>query len=104
VWGILRPGKAGITAPDGAAWLNWWTGIAGKAAAEGKRDELRTLYEANTAGWDQIALGSAEGQDVVAKAAEVVRAALRAPLPRNPGCGVREGSDRDEPDAQNAGE
>jgi len=76
VWGILRPGKASITAPDGAAWLNWWTGLAGKAAAEGKRDELRTLHEANAAGWDQIALGSAEGQDVVAEAANVVRAAL----------------------------
>jgi len=76
MWGILRPGKAGITAPDGAAWLNWWTGLAGKATAEGKRDELRTLYEANAAGWDQIALGSAEGQDVVAEAAKVVRAAL----------------------------
>ncbi len=75
-WGILRPGKAAITAPDGTAWLKWWTGIAGKAAAGGKRDELRALYEANTAGWDQIALGSAEGQDVVAKAAEIVRAAL----------------------------
>jgi hypothetical protein len=76
VWGILRPGKTSITAPDGTAWLNWWTGRASKAAAEGKRDELRTLYEANTAGWDQIALGSAEGHDRVAAASEAVRAAL----------------------------
>jgi len=76
VWGILRPGKTSITAPDGTAWLNWWTGRASKAAAEGKRDELRTLYEANTAGWDQIALGSAEGHDMVAGASEAVRAVL----------------------------
>ena len=76
VWGILRPGKAGITAPDGTAWLNWWTGRASKAAAEGKRDELRTLYEANTPAWDEIALGSAERRDVVAEAAKAVRAAL----------------------------
>jgi hypothetical protein len=76
VWGILRPGKTSITAPDGTAWLNWWTGRASKATAEGKRDELRTFYEANTAGWDQIALGSAEGHDMVAAASEAVRAAL----------------------------
>ncbi len=76
VWGILRPGKAGITAPDGTAWLNWWTGIAGKAEAEGKRDELRTLYEANAAGWDQIALDSPEANAVVAKVAEAVSTAL----------------------------
>ncbi len=76
VWGILRPGKAGITAPDGAAWLNWWTGVAGKAEAEGKRDWLRTLYELNTAAWDGIALGSPEANAVVAKAAEAVSSAL----------------------------
>ena len=76
VWGILRPGKPGVTAPDGAAWLHWWKGRASKAAAEGKRDELRTLFEANAAGWDQIALGSAEGQAMVAAASEAVRAVL----------------------------
>ncbi len=76
VWGILRPGKPGVTAPDGAAWLNWWRGRASKATAEGKRDELRTLFEANAAGWDQIALGSAEGQAMVAAASEAVRAVL----------------------------
>ena len=76
VWGILRPGKPGVTAPDGAAWLNWWRGRAGKAAAEGKRDELRTLFEANASGWDQIALGLAEGQAMVAAASEAVRAVL----------------------------
>ena len=71
-----RRGKAGITAPDGAAWLNWWTGVAGKAEAEGKRDWLRTLYELNTAAWDGIALGSPEANAVVAKAAEAVSSAL----------------------------
>jgi len=76
VWGILRPGKAGITASDGTAWLNWWTGVAGKAAAEGKRDWLRTLYELNTVAWDEIALGSPEASAVVAKAAEAVSGAL----------------------------
>ena len=76
VWGILRPGKPGVTAPDGVAWLHWWRGRASKAAAEGKRDELRTLFEANAAGWDQIALGSAEGQAMVAAASEAVRAVL----------------------------
>ena len=76
VWGILRPGKPGVTAPDGAAWLAWWTTRAVKAAAEGKRDELRALFEANAAGWDQIALGSAEGQEMVARASEAVRAVL----------------------------
>lgn len=76
VWGILRPGKAGITAPDGAAWLNWWTDVAGKAAAEGKRDWLRTLFELNTVAWDGIALGSPEANAVVAKAAEAVSSAL----------------------------
>ena len=76
VWGILRPGKPSVTAPDGAAWLKWWTDLAAKAAAEGKRDELRALFERNAAGWDQIALGSAEGQDMVAEAAKAVRAAL----------------------------
>ena len=76
VWGILRPGKPGVTAPDGVAWLHWWRGRASKAAAEGKREELRTLFEANAAGWDQIALGSAEGQAMVASASEAVRAVL----------------------------
>ncbi len=76
VWGILRPGKAGITAPDGAAWLKWWTTLAGKAVAEGKLDDLRTLHEANVMAWDEIALGSAEAHDVVAEAGQIVRAAL----------------------------
>ena len=58
------------------AGLNWWRGRASKAAAEGKRDELRALFEANAAGWDQIALGSAEGQAMVAAASEAVRAVL----------------------------
>jgi len=75
-WGILRPGKAAITAPDGTAWLNWWTDVAGKAAAEGKRDWLRTLLELNTVAWDGIALGSPEANAVVAKAAEAVSSAL----------------------------
>ena len=73
----LRPGKAAITAPDGAAWLKWWAGVAGKASAEGKLDELRALYEANTASWDRLALCSAEAHGVVAEAAEAVRAAPR---------------------------
>ena len=76
VWRILRPGKAAITAPDGAAWLKWWTSVAGKAAAGGRTDDLRALFEANAAAWDQIALGSAEAHDVVAKAAQAVRDAL----------------------------
>lgn len=76
VWGILRPGKAGITAPDGAAWLRWWTTVAGKAATEGKLDELRALYKANVAAWDEIALGSAEAHDAVAEAAQLLRSAL----------------------------
>ena len=76
VWGIVRPGKAGITAPDGAGWLRWWATVAGKAAADGKLDELRALYEANVAVWDEIALGSAAAHDVVAEAARVVRDAL----------------------------
>lgn len=76
VWGILRPGKAAIRAPDGAAWLKWWTGIAAKAKAEGKLDDLRTRYEANTATWDEIALASPETEAVVAQAAQAVRAAL----------------------------
>lgn len=40
---ILRPGKAAITAPGGAAWLKWWAGGAGKAAVvrlrKGEREE-----------------------------------------------------------------
>ena len=42
----------------------------------GKHDELQALYEANVVAWDEIALGSAEGHDVVAEAAQVVRAVL----------------------------
>ena len=76
VWGILRPGKAAIRAPDGAAWLKWWTDIAAKAKAECKLDDLRTRYEANTATWDEIALASPETEAVVAQAAQAVRAAL----------------------------
>lgn len=76
IWSVLRPGKAPITAPDGAAWLKWWMSVASKAAAGGKTDELRALFEANAAAWDRIALGSAEAHDVVAKAAQAVRDAL----------------------------
>lgn len=75
-WRVLRPGKAAITAPDGAAWLKWWTDLAGKAAAEGRHGELRTLYEANTAIWDDIALASPETEAVMAKAAQAVQTAL----------------------------
>jgi len=63
-------------APDGAAWLKWWTTIAGKAAAEDKLDELQALYKANVVAWDEIALGSAEAHDVVAEAAQAICAAL----------------------------
>ncbi len=75
-WRILRPGKTAITAPDGAAWLKWWTDLAAKAAAEGKRAELRALHDANTAAWDDIALASPETEAVVAKAAQTVRTVL----------------------------
>lgn len=77
-WSILRPGKAAITAPDGAAWLKWWSNLAAKAKAEGKRDGLRTLYDANTAAWDDIALASPETEAVVAQAGQAVRAVLDA--------------------------
>ena len=75
-WRIVRPGKAEITAPDGAAWLKWWTDIAAKAEAEGKRDGLRTLRDANAAAWDEIALASPETGAVMAKAVQAVRAVL----------------------------
>ena len=75
-WRVLRPGKPVLSAPDGAAWLKWWTDLAGKAAAEGRHGELRTLYEANTAIWDDIALASPETEAVMAKAAQAVRTAL----------------------------
>jgi len=41
-----------------------------------QRDWLRTLYELNTAAWDEIALGSPEASAVVAKAAKAVSSAL----------------------------
>ena len=76
VWGILRPGKAAITAPDPAAWLRWWTSIAGKAVAGGQLDELRALQDANVVAWDEIAISSAEAHDVVAEAIQAVKNAL----------------------------
>lgn len=75
-WRILHPGKADITAPDAAAWLRWWTELAAKAPAEGKRTELRALHDANTTAWDGIALASPETEAVVAKAAQAVRTVL----------------------------
>lgn len=75
-WRILRPGKPVLSAPDGAAWLKWWTDLASKAAAEGRISELRALYEANTTTWDKIALASPEAEAVMAKTAQAVRAAL----------------------------
>ena len=75
-WRILRPGKADITAPDGTKWLKWWTDLAAKARAEGKRDELRALQDANAAAWDAIALASPETEAVMAQAVQAVRAAL----------------------------
>ena len=75
-WRIVRPGKADITAPDGAAWLKWWTDLAGKAQAGGKRDWLRTFHDANAAAWDEIALASPETEAVVAQVSQAVRAVL----------------------------
>lgn len=75
-WRIVRPGKADLTAPDGAAWLKWWTDLAAKAEAEGKREGLRTLRDANAAAWDEIALVSPETEAVMAQASQAVRAVL----------------------------
>ena len=72
----MRPGKADLTAPDGAAWLKWWTDLAAKAEAEGKHDWLRTFRDANAAAWDEIALASPETEAVMAQASQAVRAVL----------------------------